>query len=152
MSKAGKSAPESQKYFTPKDPFIMFNNWFNEASRTEVIGEATAMALATASKEGKPSVRYVLMKSHTKEGFTFYTNYNSRKGIEIAENPQVALLFFWQPLFLQITIEGQAIKTDAKESEEYFHSRPKTNQLSAATSNQDEIVESMKGRIFGETR
>ncbi|GBM94408.1 Pyridoxine-5'-phosphate oxidase [Araneus ventricosus] len=86
----------------------------------------------------------MLMKSHSKEGITFYTNYSSRKGQEIADNPQVALLFYWQPLYLQVRIEGKAVKTDPKESEEYFHSRPKSNQLSAATSNQDEVVESMK--------
>ncbi|XP_055951463.1 pyridoxine-5'-phosphate oxidase-like [Argiope bruennichi] len=105
------------------------------------------MVLATATKDGKPSVRYMLMKSYNKEGFTFYTNYNSRKGQEIAENPHVAMAFYWEPLFRQIVIEGQIVKNDAKVSEDYFHSRPKSNQLTALISNQGEVIEDIEDLV-----
>ncbi|GBN30104.1 Pyridoxine-5'-phosphate oxidase [Araneus ventricosus] len=133
--------PQLERDFSSKNPIILFDRWFNDARETNSIREANAMAVATADKQGKPSVRYVLLKSYSKEGFIFYTNYNSRKGQEIAENPQVALLFYWEPLCRQIRIEGSIVKISQKESEEYFHSRPKSSQLSAVVSNQSEVIE-----------
>ncbi|KAF8770589.1 pyridoxine-5'-phosphate oxidase-like [Argiope bruennichi] len=133
--------PLLERDFSSKDPIKLFDRWFNDACKTDGIREANAMAVATADKQGKPSVRYVLLKSYSKEGFIFYTNYNSRKGREIAENPQVALLFYWEPLCRQIRIEGSISKHSQKESEDYFHSRPKSSQLSAVVSNQSEVIE-----------
>ncbi|KAF8770588.1 Pyridoxine-5'-phosphate oxidase like protein [Argiope bruennichi] len=128
MSKT-KPVHEIRHYFSPKDPFELFTKWYNEAEKTEVILNAETMVLATATKDGKPSVRYMLMKSYNKEGFTFYTNYNSRKGQEI------------------IVIEGQIVKNDAKVSEDYFHSRPKSNQLTALISNQGEVIEDIEDLV-----
>ncbi|KAG8189555.1 hypothetical protein JTE90_026599, partial [Oedothorax gibbosus] len=87
--------------FSSKDPIELFSEWFTKAKSTESIKEANAMALATADKSGKPSVRYLLLKGYSKYGFIFFSNYNSRKGQEIAENPRGALLFYWESLCLQ---------------------------------------------------
>nr|XP_042901968.1 pyridoxine-5'-phosphate oxidase-like isoform X5 [Parasteatoda tepidariorum] len=100
------------------------------------------MAIATATKSGKPSVRYLLLKSYGEDGFSFFSNYESRKGKEIAENPQVALLFYWNTLCRQIRIEGTVVKLSEKESEDYFHQRPRSSQLSALASRQSEVIES----------
>ncbi|GIX77174.1 pyridoxine-5'-phosphate oxidase [Caerostris extrusa] len=93
--------PNVDRDFSVKNPIKLFDIWFNDARKADGIREANAMAVATSNKNGKPSVRYVLLKSYSKEGFIFFTNYNSRKGQEIAENPHVALLFYWEPLCRQ---------------------------------------------------
>ncbi|UYV60832.1 PNPO, partial [Cordylochernes scorpioides] len=125
-----------------KDPFQLFHLWFQEASKCPTIGESNAMTLATSTKSGKPSARQVLLKKYGKDGFQFFTNRYSRKGGEIAENPQVALLFYWDPLHRQVRVEGEVHPISESESEEYFHSRPRSSQISAMVSPQSSVVES----------
>ena len=100
------------------------------------------MTLATADKHGRPSARIVLMKSCDAQGFVFYTNYDSRKGQELAENPHACLLFYWSQLWRQVRIEGAIEKVSEAESEEYFHSRPLGSKLGAWASDQSQPVES----------
>jgi len=118
-----------------RDPLKQFENWLNEAIEAKV-NEPTAMVLATATPNGVPSSRVVLLKALSDEGFGFFTNYSSRKGVEIAINQKVALLFHWPELERQVRIEGVATKTSAQVSDEYFHSRPFESRLSAVISNQ----------------
>lgn len=118
------------------DPFTLFDAWFAEARSAEP-NDANAMALATATPEGAPSVRMVLLKDHGREdGFVFYTNLRSRKGEEILANPQAALLFHWKSLRRQIRIEGALSPVSAAAAEAYFHSRARDSQLGAVASDQ----------------
>jgi len=117
------------------DPFDLFDQWFAEAQASEA-NEPEAMALATATPDGRPSVRMVLLKSHGPDGFTFYTHFGSRKGQEIAANPNVALLFHWKSLCRQVRIEGAAQKVDAAEADAYFATRSRDSQLGAWASKQ----------------
>lgn len=112
-----------------------FDKWFHEAIEANVT-EPNAMTLATANKQGMPSARIVLLKGYTDEGFTFFTNYNSDKGNDIAENPQVGLNFFWPELERQVRINGTIEKVTEEESEKYFHSRPRESQIGAMASAQ----------------
>lgn len=121
------------------DPVAQFQIWWDEALASNA-GEVNAMTLATATKEGKPSARTVLLKGIHKNGFVFFTNYESRKGGEIAENPHVALLFFWKELERQVRIEGRIEKIDAAESDEYFNSRPLESRIGAWTSPQSKVI------------
>jgi len=121
------------------DPLKQFENWLNEAIEAKV-NEPTAMVLATATPEGVPSSRVVLLKALSDDGFGFFTNYSSRKGEEIAMNQKVALLFHWPELERQVRIEGVATRTSAHVSDEYFHSRPLESRLSAVISNQSQVV------------
>ncbi len=98
------------------------------------------MTLATATREGKPSARMVLLKGFDARGFVFFTNYNSRKGRELDENPHAALVLFWQPLARQIRIEGRVTKVTAEESDAYFHSRPLGSRFSASISKQSSVI------------
>jgi len=119
-----------------KNPFAQFAKWLNEAISAEII-EPNAMLLATATPEGAPSVRTVLLKEFSEEeGFLFYTNYLSRKGEEIEKNPKVALLFYWAELERQIRIEGSVKKSSRENAEEYFASRPRGAQIASAVSQQ----------------
>ncbi|MCF8365086.1 MAG: pyridoxamine 5'-phosphate oxidase [Bacteroidales bacterium] len=122
-----------------KSPFDQFNKWMNEAFEAEII-HPTSMLLATAGNDGQPSCRIVLLKNMTETGFVFYTNYESRKGQQLAENPKAALTFFWMEMERQIRIEGQVEKVDQNESDVYFNSRPLESRLSAAVSPQSRIV------------
>ena len=124
-----------------KNPIDQFTAWFDQALLSEVI-EPNAMSLATASKEGKPSVRIVLLKGFDKEGFRFFSNYKSRKGKELDENPHASLCFFWPELERQVRMEGAVSTISRNESEEYFKKRPRLSQLGALASNQSEEVES----------
>lgn len=99
------------------------------------------MTLATTSGEGRPCARIVLLKSFDDQGFVFYTNYNSRKGKELAENPRACLLFYWSPLWRQVRIEGVVEKVSEAESDEYFHSRPLGSKLGAWASDQSQPVQ-----------
>ena len=117
------------------DPFALFESWFAEARESEQ-NDANAMALATATPDGRPSVRMVLLKDHGPDGFTFYTNGESRKGGEIAANPHAALLFHWKSLRRQIRIEGPLAEVTTAEADAYFHSRPRASQLGSAASDQ----------------
>ena len=117
------------------DPFVLFASWFSQA-RTSEPNDADAMALATATPEGAPSVRMVLLKGHGPEGFTFYTNAHSRKGRELRANPRAALLFHWKSLRRQIRIEGPLGEVDAATADSYFASRSRDSQLGAVASDQ----------------
>jgi pyridoxamine 5'-phosphate oxidase len=117
------------------DPIALFEAWFAEAQASEP-NDANAMALATATAEGRPSVRMVLLKGHGPDGFVFYTNSQSRKGEEIAANPHAALLFHWKSLRRQVRIEGSLSEVTPAEADAYFHSRPRVSQLGSAASDQ----------------
>jgi pyridoxamine 5'-phosphate oxidase len=123
------------------DPIAQFRSWFDEALDAEV-DEPNAMTLATAAPDAAPSARIVLLKGVDDRGFQFYTNYESRKGTELAQNPHVALVFWWAPLERQVRIEGEATRLPDDESTEYFHSRPRGSQLGAWASPQSRVVES----------
>jgi pyridoxamine 5'-phosphate oxidase len=124
-----------------RDPFQQFGLWFDEALRSG-IALPNAMNLATASSGGRPSVRAVLLKGYDPQGFVFFTNYHSRKGRELSENPQAMLLFCWEELERQIGIEGRVTRVDTSESDEYFASRPLGSRLAASISPQSETVAS----------
>jgi pyridoxamine 5'-phosphate oxidase len=117
------------------DPLALFDSWFAEAQASEP-NDANAMALATATPDGRPSVRMVLLKGHGADGFVFYTNAQSRKGGEIAANPHAALLFHWKSLRRQVRIEGPLSEVTAAEADAYFHSRARESQLGSAASDQ----------------
>ncbi|WP_426671745.1 pyridoxamine 5'-phosphate oxidase [Mucilaginibacter sp. McL0603] len=121
------------------DPIKQFDKWFNEALKAE-LHEPTAMTLATATHDGRPSARIVLMKGFDSNGFVFYTNYLSRKGKEIAKNPLGALMFFWGTLERQVRIEGTIEKISKEESIRYFQTRPRASQLGAVVSPQSQEI------------
>jgi pyridoxamine 5'-phosphate oxidase len=124
---------------THADPIKQFEKWFNEALKAE-LQEPTAMTLATATHDGRPSARIVLMKGFDSNGFVFYTNYLSRKGKELAKNPLGSLLFFWGTLERQIRIEGTIEKISKEDSIRYFQTRPRASQLSAVASPQSQEI------------
>ncbi len=117
------------------DPWIQFAQWFDEAVKSG-LREPNAMTLATAG----PNARIVLMKGFSAEGITFFTNYESAKGRELASNPQVALLFYWNELERQVRLRGKASKVSREESLEYFRSRPRGSQAGAAISPQSQVI------------
>jgi pyridoxamine 5'-phosphate oxidase len=121
------------------DPIKQFEKWFNEALQAE-IQEPTAMTLATATHDGRPSARIVLLKGFDSNGFVFYTNYLSRKGKEIAKNPLGSLLFFWGTLERQVRIEGTIEKVSKEDSVSYFQTRPRESQLGAVASPQSQEI------------
>ena len=123
------------------DPLRQFATWFREAGESG-LRAPEAMAVATATPEGAPSVRMVLVKEFDERGFVFYTNYESRKGQELLANPQAALLFHWDTLGRQVRIEGPAERVGEKESAKYIRGRPRGSQLSALASPQSRPVES----------
>lgn len=123
------------------DPLKQFKNWWQESINSNV-EEPNAMTLATCNSTGKPSARIVLLKGIDENGFVFFTNYESRKAHEIAENSFAALVFFWKELERQIRIEGKVRKTSEKESDEYFSVRPRESQLGAWSSPQSKVIES----------
>lgn len=123
------------------DPIALFASWFAEARASEP-NDANAMALATATPGGLPSVRMVLLKGHGPEGFVFYTNSHSRKGAEILANPHAALLFHWKSLRRQIRIEGVLSPVDSTDADAYFASRARDSQLGAVASDQSSPLDS----------
>lgn len=123
------------------DPLLQFEKWFGQALEANV-PEPNAMTLATATPDGKPSARVVLLKAFDAFGFTFFTNYDSRKGRELTANPRAALLFFWSQLQRQIRIEGTVERVTAAESDAYFRSRPLGSRLGAWASAQSEVIPS----------
>jgi pyridoxamine 5'-phosphate oxidase len=122
-----------------KDPFRQFERWFQEAEAAK-IPEPNAAVLATATKDGRPSARMVLLKGFDGRGFTFYTNYESRKGRELEANPRAAYLFPWVALERQVVIEGAVSRISREESEAYFMSRPRASQLAAWASAQSSVI------------
>jgi pyridoxamine 5'-phosphate oxidase len=117
------------------DPFTLFDAWFAEARASEP-NDSNAMALATATPDGRPSLRMVLLKGHGPDGFVFYTNLDSRKGGELAANAQLALLFHWKSLRRQVRIEGAAVPVDEATADAYFATRSRDSQLGAWASDQ----------------
>jgi pyridoxamine 5'-phosphate oxidase len=123
------------------DPFEQFALWFSDAQAAKV-PQCNAMALATATKEGIPSVRMVLYKGMEQNGLTFFTNYLSRKANEIESNPHSAILFYWAELERQVRMEGSIERLSLQESEKYFATRPRESQLGAWASKQSSVLES----------
>lgn len=120
---------------TMTDPIALFDQWLTEAKASEP-NDPNAMALATADADGRPSVRMVLLKGHGPEGFVFYTNQESRKAGELADNPYAALLFHWKSLRRQVRVEGQVTRVDAETADAYFATRSRDSQLGAWASEQ----------------
>jgi len=135
------SAASLSEDTTKADPIKQFEKWFHEAVESQQY-EPNAMTLSTATHDGRPSGRIVLLKGFNPTGFMFYTNYLSRKGKEITKNPLGALTFFWGSLERQVRIEGTIEKLSKEESDQYFHSRPRTSQLGAIASPQSQEVTS----------
>ncbi len=128
-----------------EDPFDLFDRWYAEARATE-INDSNAMALATVDAEGRPSLRMVLLKGHGPDGFVFYTNIGSRKGVELSANRHVALLFHWKSQRRQIRIEGPVSPVDDATADAYFATRSRDSQLGAWASEQSRPLE--KREIF----
>ena len=123
-----------------KNPISFFLKWFNEILEINKY-EANACILSTVSSDQKPSSRVVLLKDVTKKGFTFFTNYNSKKSIDITHNSSVALNFYWPELERQVRISGEAHRIDASSSDDYFSSRPRGSQMSVFLSNQSSVID-----------
>ena len=123
------------------DPVVQFLVWFEQA-RTAAIEEPNAMTLATATPDGAPSARVVLLKGVDERGFVFFTDYRSRKGEELRRNPRAALVFHWPELERQVRVTGSATRVSVEESEAYFRTRPLGSRLGAWTSRQSEVIES----------
>jgi len=123
------------------DPFSLFGRWFDQAKAAE-LSDPNAMTLATAATDGFPSARAVLLKALDNRGFTFFTNYDSRKGREMAENPRVALVFLWHQLERQVRVEGTVEVVTPTESDAYFVTRPLGSRLGAWASRQSEVIPS----------
>lgn len=141
LPKSPRETPGLTRKNVDPNPFKMFEQWFQEASEAEpVLPEA--VSLATATREGRLSSRIVLLKDFDETGFVFYTNYESRKGMELAENPNAALVFYWRQLERQICITGTVSKVSREESEAYFRTRPRGSQIGALTSSQSRVVAS----------
>jgi len=122
-----------------QNPFIQFDNWYKE-HLTSGVSIPSSVSLGSSTADGKVSVRTVLLKEYSEKGFVFYTNYESKKGSQLTENPNVALLFYWQESNRQVRIEGVAEKISSQVSDSYFSTRPRESQLSAWASKQSTIV------------
>ena len=124
-----------------RDPIKQFDKWFAQALEAQ-LPEPNTMTLATVDSRGRPSARIVLVKGVDERGFTFFTNYDSRKGSELAQNPYASLLFYWIELERQVRIEGKVGKTSVEESDAYFASRPAGSRIGAWASEQSKVIES----------
>lgn len=124
----------------PRDPLSLFQRWFKEALKAKVL-DANALAVTTVSSAGRPSSRMVLLKDFSAKGFVFFTNYQSRKGLELKRRPVASLLFFWPQLGRQVRIDGRVQKVTPQESDAYFKTRPRGSQLGAWASEQSRVVE-----------
>ena len=123
------------------NPISQFNTWYQAAIDQKVLFH-DAMHLGTVSSDGRPAGRIVLIRGVDENGFVFYTNYNSRKGRELADNPHASLTFFWPEMKRQVRVEGRVAKTSEQQSDNYFQSRPRGSQLGAAASPQSEVIDS----------
>lgn len=126
-----------------KDPFIQFDKWFEQVLKLK-IEEPNAMILATSDKNGIPSARTVLLKSYDERGFSFCTNYRSRKGKDMSQNPRASILFYWKELERQVRIDGLVEILSKTESEGYFNERPFESRIAAIASLQSEVIEDRK--------
>lgn len=138
---SGSAHSELRNAIPHSDPLALFASWLLEAQESEP-NDANAMALATATSDGQPSVRMVLLKDHGAEGFVFYTNAQSRKGEEIRANPRAALLFHWKSLQRQVRIEGPLEEVSAELADAYFASRHPDSRLGSAASDQSRPLDS----------
>ena len=131
------------------DPIRKFALWFRTAVEESPAewNDPTAMTLATSDKNGRVTARMVLLKQFGADGFIFFTNYNSRKGRQLSENPRAALVFFWPYLYRQVRIEGRIERVSFEESDKYFHSRPRLSQIAAVVSPQSEVIPSRQSLI-----
>jgi len=125
-----------------RDPIKLFEVWFNMAKESNTVYEPNAFCICTASKDGQPSARMVLMKGFDDDGFRFFTHYSSQKGQNIAENPKVSMLFYWDSFNRQVRVEGKAEKLPQEVGEAYFKRRPQSSQIGAAISDQCSLIES----------
>lgn len=125
------------------DPVSQFDRWWQQAMKSS-ISEVNAMTLATASPDGIPSARIVLLKGYSTNGFVFFTNYQSFKGQQLAENPKACLVFFWKELERQVRITGLVSKLSPEESDEYFNSRPEGSRIGAWASPQSQVIANRK--------
>ena len=128
-------------------PFELFKNWMKEAIKNE-INDPNALSLATTDKSGKPSVRMVLLKGINEEGFIFYTNLKSKKSLDLKENPQASMCFYWKSLLRQITIDGVVDKVTDQVADHYFNSRIYDSRIGAWASNQSEVLQN-KEELLG---
>jgi pyridoxamine 5'-phosphate oxidase len=133
------SRGQLDKSSVDRNPIVQFERWFLEAKHSG-LKEPNAMTLATATADGYPSARIVLLKQLNTDGFVFYTNYESRKGRELAQNPKAALVFFWAELERQVRVEGEVTRLSRAQSEEYFRGRPKGSRLGALLSRQSVVI------------
>jgi pyridoxamine 5'-phosphate oxidase len=124
---------------TADDPIALFGAWMKAAEKSE-LDDASAVALATATRDGMPSVRMVLMKRVDERGFCFYTNAESQKGVELAENPRASMCFHWKSLRRQVRISGDVSELSAEEADDYFQNRPRLSQLAAVASQQSRVL------------
>jgi pyridoxamine 5'-phosphate oxidase len=124
-----------------ENPISQFDKWMKDAISSHIVAEPNAMTLVTATRDGKPSARVVLLKSFNEKGFVFFTNYDSRKAIELIENPHSAIVFDWHVMERQVRIEGIANKISEEESDKYFFSRPRDSQLGAWVSPQSNFID-----------
>ena len=138
--RADYKASELRRKNLVESPVEMFRTWFDQVEGMHPF-ESTAMTLSTTNKDGKPSSRVVLLKGYDEDGFVFYTNYESRKGREIEENPYGSLNFYWPSQERQVRINGKLRKVSRSRSEKYFHSRPIRSQIAALASNQSGAIE-----------
>jgi len=135
------SGKELSKASVDPNPFTQFGGWLDEALNSEII-DANAMTLATVDAMSRPSARVVLLKGFDERGFVFFTNYGSRKAVDLATNPNACLSFFWPQIHRQAMVYGLAEKTSYEESESYFRTRPYDSKIGALASNQSSIIES----------
>lgn len=144
---------EPWPYGCHPDPIEQFRAWFRDAEGQGGGADPHEMALATATPEGFPSVRMVLLKSYDERGFVFYTNYESRKAQELEANPRAALLFWWRALDRQVRVEGTVARVDSAQSDAYFRTRPRESQISAWASPQSRVIPHRDDleRLFAET-
>ncbi len=145
--KSGQKAPLRRSDMNP-DPMVEFSVWLQEAERAGV-ALPIAMTLATANRSARPAARTVLLRGVDERGFVFFSNYESRKGRELAENPYAALTFHWLPLSRQVRVEGRVEKLEANESDAYFDNRPRGRRIGAHASAQSRVI---KDRYFLEQR
>lgn len=128
----------------PSNPLKLFERWLKLAEKEAQMHFSTAMALATANKKGQVSVRQVLLKGVDAKGFYFFTNYQSQKAHDLAQNPHAALCFFWDQMHKQVRVEGKVKKLTKAESQAYFHTRPRLSQIGAWASSQSREIPSRK--------
>jgi len=135
-----ETQPALTKATVDRNPIRQFERWFAELPAGVPEQDAISMTLATATMDGRPSARIVLLKSFDDQGFVFYTNYESRKGIDLADNPRACLLFYWSLVWRQVRIEGTVEKVSPEESDQYFRSRPLGSKIGAWASDQSRPV------------